>query len=403
MLAALLLSAGVARGEANGIKFGDARLHPFIDIEPWFDSAAALVESGTPGRYVTAGDLLFHFRPGLKLEVPSSIIALTLLGNAEYVLYSGILNTGTRAASHFAADADLDLMINRDGQFSVDIGDHFVRSDRNSSTPSLNFGTLSLFNEARLKLIIKPYNGAISIEPGYKFGAEIFTSASSIAVCPDGSNSSCDPSQISMYDYLNHNISLNGRWRFLPKTALVFDSNFGIRTYINPGSTGIMTLKAALGVAGLLTTHWEVLLRVGWGHDFTANSYSSVIGQAEVGYIFSQTGSVKLGYVRTFEPTGGTTYVTFGDDRAYLEGRLLLGGKLTLNGTFSFDYLQFRGTASKDQFNVGLSLGADYEIKPWVNIGGGYRLSYLVSDSAVAVGLDSFVRHEAFLKVQFIY
>jgi hypothetical protein len=76
--------------------------------------------------------------------------------------------------------------------------------------------------------------------------------------------------------------------------------------------------------------------------------------------------------VRTFEPTGGSTYISYGDDRVYLDGRILLGGKLTIHGAASFDYLNFRGaTTGKDQFNVAFDLGLDYEIKPWVNVGGG--------------------------------
>ncbi|MBI5548280.1 MAG: hypothetical protein HY901_30740, partial [Deltaproteobacteria bacterium] len=312
---------------------------------------------------------------------------------------------GTRSASHFAADADLDLDINREGQFGVVIGDHVTRSDRNISTPALGYGTLSLYNDARLKLNIRPYTGSVTIEPGYHFTTEIFSTASGISTCTGTSDASCDPAKIGAYDYLNHTVNLNGRWKFLPKTAMTLDSAFGARSYINSGaSQGIMTLKAAIGLAGLLTTHWEVLLRAGWGHDFTAGTYSSIIGQAEVGYLFSETGSIRAGYVRTFEPTGGA-YISFGDDRAYLDARLLLGGKLTVRGGFSFDYLSFRGATTEfSQYNVALDVGADYEIKPWVSIGGHYRLSYLTSpDGSVQVGLSSFVRNEGGLKLQFIY
>jgi hypothetical protein len=114
--------------------------------------------------------------------------------------------------------------------------------------------------------------------------------------------------------------------------------------------------------------------------------------------------------VRTFEPTGGS-YVSFGDDRVYLEGRVLLGGKITIHGTGGFDWLTFRPTqahsalanASKSQYNVSLDVGVDYEIQFWVTIGAGYRLTYLTSDQPVFVGLTTFVRNEGYLKLQFIY
>jgi hypothetical protein len=396
-LVALLTTPALAEGP--GLKFGSARLHPYIEIEPWFDSAVAVVETGS-----IPGDLLFHIRPGFKLEVPSSLVAFNWLGNFDWVQYSGMLSKGTLSASHWAIDSDLDLNINRDGQIAVDVGDHVVRSDRNTSSPSLRYGTLSLFNEARLKLSIRPYNGSITIEPGYKFGLEVFSPYSGISVCGAGpSTPECNPADVAAFDYMNHTVSLNGRWKFLPKTALILDTAFGARQYMRTGSTNMMSLKATLGVAGLLTTHWEVTLRVGWGQDFTASTYSSVIGQAEVGYLLSETGSLRLGYVRTFEPTGGSTYISFGDDRVYLDGRILLGGKFTVHGAASLDYLNFRGASvGKDQFNVGFDLGLDYEIRPWVNIGGGYRLTYMTG-TAVYANNNQFWRHEGFLKVQFIY
>jgi hypothetical protein len=176
------------------------------------------------------------------------------------------------------------------------VGDHVVRSDRNTSSPSLRYGTLSLFNEARLKLSIRPYNGAITTSRATSSASRSSRGNTNISVCGTGPvTPECEPNQVSVFDYMNHTVNLNGRWKFLPKTALVLDTAFGARQYINAGSTNMMSLKATLGIAGLLTTHWEVLLRAGWGQDFTSNTYSSVIGQAEVGYLLSETGSVRLG------------------------------------------------------------------------------------------------------------
>ncbi|MGC4122089.1 MAG: outer membrane beta-barrel protein [Myxococcales bacterium] len=401
-LATLLATPAVAEGP--GLKFGSARLHPYIELEPWFDSAVSVVDSGQ-----IPGDLLFHIRPGFKFEVPSSMVAFNWLGNFDWVQYSGLMNKGTLAASHWAIDSDLDLAINRDGQIALDVGDHVVRSDRNTSSPSLRYGTLSLFNEARLKLSIRPYNGSITIEPGYKFGVEVFSPYSKISVCGTGPvTPECNPDQVSAFDYMNHTANLNGRWKFLPKTALILDTAFNARQYMNSvggvRSKDMLSLKATIGVAGLLTTHWEVMLRAGWGQDFSLNTYSSVIGQAEVGYLLSETGSLRLGYVRTFEPTGGSTYNSFGDDRVYLDGRILLGGKLTIHGALSYDYLNFRGAGAtgKDQHNIAFDLGLDYEIKPWVTVGGGYRLTYMTGLSVYASN-NQFWRHEGFLKLQFIY
>jgi hypothetical protein len=418
-LAIALVPGGAVRAEENnnGFKFGDARLHPFFDLELRFDSAAfAAPSAGSSTSYDIPGDLLIHFRPGLKLEMPtSSFFNVNLNGNVDYILYTGIINSGTRSASYLAADADLDVGVNREGQFGVDLGDHFVRTDHNTSTPTLGIGALSLYNDARIKLNIRPYSGSITIEPGYHFTAEFFSpQGDEPDFCTVGNDSPiCNPKQLSMLNYINHDISLNGRWKFLPKTAMTLDSTFGIRQYTETGAgagTDIMSLKAALGLAGLFTSHINLLLRVGWGQDFTAQSYSSVIGQAEFGYLFSETASIRVGYVRTFEPVG-PPYISFGDDRGYVEGRLLLGGKLSLKANVAFDWLQFHGQAAtttttatpdKSQANLSLDLGIGYEIKSWVNIGGGYVLTYM-NGTNVYAGLSSFTRNEGYLKVEFIY
>lgn len=392
---------GASLAEGNGFKFGDARLHPYFELEPRFDSKSAYVEKEN-GKYAPAGDVLMHFRPGLKLDMPGAMLALALNGNVDYVLYTGAVSRGTRNASYLGADADLNLGINREGQFGVEVGDHFVRSDRNMSVPGLTVGAISLYNDARLKLNVRPYSGAITIEPGYSLAVETFTPTGLDLSC-SGAPETCG--SLAQQNYLNHTASLNGRWKFLPKTAMTFDSAFGARSYLNEGSTGIMTLKAALGVAGLLTSHWQVLLRVGWGHDFSASSYSSVIAQAEVGYLLSQTGGLKLGYVRTFEPTGAP-YVSYGDDRAYLTGHFGLLGKLNLRGTMAYDYLSFNPVAeaaAKRQHNISFDAGGEYEIVPWVTVSAGYLLTYQKSDVDLLPGLSTLTRHEVYLKLRAIY
>lgn len=391
---------GAAYAEANGFKFGNARLHPFFDLELRFDSAAVSVPiDGAGSRYDIASDLLVHFRPGLKLEMPTTgLFTFNLNGNVDYVWYTGVINAGTRSSSHFAADADLDLGINRDGQFGLDLGDHFTRSDRTNSTPGAGVGFLSLYNDARLKLIIRPYRGAISIEPGYNFTAEVFELLGA-------GTENIDPRD---YDYLNHNIRLGGRWKFLPKTSMLLDTTFGIRTALrsNASSKEMMTLKAMLGAGGLLTTHWEVLLKVGWGYDFSKDTYSSIIGQAEVGYLLSETSTFRLGYVRTFEPTGGN-FLSYGVDRFYLDGRMLFGGKLTARGNFGVDILGFKGnpdlsTKDKGQVNLVLDLGGEYEVLSWLNVAAGYTLTYYAGTN-VYYNLNNFTRNEGYLRVRFIY
>jgi len=403
---AVLALAGVARAEGNGIKFGNGRVHPYFQLESRFDSAAVMVRESEGGPFQVKGDLLLHFRPGLKLEVPSPMFAVGLKGALDYVLYTGAVHAGTRAGSHLQGDADLGLDINRDGQIGVEVGDHIVRSDK-PMMPGLSVGALSLFNDARIRVLIRPEGGALNIEPSYHLTTEFFSLVSDGGVIPQGCTSgdgTCDPNAVSKLDYLNHTFGLTGRWKFMPKTAVVVDSGFGMRSYLSDdnGGTGINSLRPTIGLSGLFSTHFSTVLKFGWTHDFTSGSFSSPIGQAEVSYILSQTGQVKVGYLRMFEPHGGT-FVSYGDDRLYADAKFLFAGQLTARGYFGADFVDYRranGDSDRSDAKVTLDLGADWEAKGWLQVGAGYYLTY---QSKGILGIDGFVRNEFYLRTQVIY
>ena len=65
--------------------------------------------------------------------------------------------------------------------------------------------------------------------------------------------------------------------------------------------------------------------------------------------------------------------------------------------------LRERGAARND-LNVSIDLGADYEIRPWFTVGGGYALPFRQSPSGTAyLGLPAFSRNEVYTRVQVIY
>jgi hypothetical protein len=398
MVCALLLSGTAALAEGNGVKFGDARVHPYFQLQSRYDSAAVMVSNGNQ----IVGDLVLHLRPGLKLNLPSPNFAVALDGGLEYLWHTGVANADARSASHFEGDANLDIGINRGGQVSLDIGDQISRSERLSNVPSIVVGALSLYNDARIQLNVKPAGGALQIEPNYHLTTEFFTpnGAVSLAGCTPGDT--CDPGAVGENNYLNHTFSLNGRWKFLPKTAVVFDSAFFMRRYFGSAGTPTNGLKAAIGMSGLLTAHFSALLKFGWGHDFSNGSYSSPIAQAEVGYLLSQTGQIRVGYLRSFEPVPSNSWVSYGIDRAYLEARFLFAGKLTARGHASLDFLSFNladGADGGSRMNFSGDLGLDYELVSWLSISGGYGFRY----NEKMMNLAGFNRNEVYLRFQVIY
>ncbi|HYO66189.1 MAG TPA: hypothetical protein VEU33_08910, partial [Archangium sp.] len=149
----------------NGLKVGDGRLHATFDFETRYDSAAGYFPPpGNSDPSVVSdqlsGEALLHIRPGLRLELPGSKVDLTLKGHADYVHYTGLFTPGSTNTSHLQAQADLNLAFNKDGQIAVEVMDHFQRSDRTRSA-AIGAGVLSLFNELKLRVPLRPGGGAL--------------------------------------------------------------------------------------------------------------------------------------------------------------------------------------------------------------------------------------------------
>lgn len=386
--------SGSARGDGNGVKFGDGRVHPFVDVESRYDSAAMILPEGP------RSDVIMHLRPGLKLEMPSPKFAVNLNGNVDFLLYAQ--NSGL---SRVQGEGDLDIGVNRGGQYGFDIGDRFTRTDR-VTDPSFTLGVLSFFNEARAQVNLRPSGGALVLEPNYHLTTEWFSPMDSSRGAPTDSSAPRSPGASSprglavpgTADYLTHTFSLNGRWKFLPKTAVTLDSAFAMRSYIGTNataSTAINTLKVSAGLAGLLSSHLSTVLKAGYGRDFSQNTFSSFVGQAELGYILSESGQIKVGFVRTFEPVSGTQ-VSYTDHRIYLDGRVLLAGRLTLRALGSLDFISFNAGTQTSGTSASADVGADFELTRWLSLSAGYDLTYrqLNNDQ---------MRHEVYARLQFIY
>jgi hypothetical protein len=404
------VTPALARAEENGLKIGDGRLHPYFDLETRYDTAAQInvddktqASSGVP-------DLVFHFRPGIKLDVPSPTLAVNLGAAVEYLVYAGIKSKETSKLNRFQAEANLDLGILRGSVVSFDLGDHFTRSNQ---TTDIGFvvGTLSLFNDVHGAMTVAPGGGSLTISPGYHLQLEAF---SPLATVTGNGTPSID---YGARNYLQHKITLENRWRFLPKTAFLLDGEYDIRKYASPsGGTDISFFRAQTGISGLLTPHVAVVARVGYARDMTLNSFGplAIIGQLEGSYLPSETSLIRLGILRTFEPVA-LPYVSYEDDRAYLEARLLAISRLTLHAFTAADLLGFNKqnpqpnerARGDNQLQVGV--GADLEVTRWFNIGVGDALSVRTSnrklptvDEPTVAGLN-LTSDQVYLRLTVIY
>jgi hypothetical protein len=408
----------------SGIKIGDGRLHISLDLQGRYDTFATLDASGGP-----EGDFLFDIRPGLKLSIPSPTFAFDLSGDVDGVLY---LNNPQ--LDRILADGALAIGINRSGVVGLDLGDQFTRAD-NANMTALPFAIISDYNDANAKIGIRPGGGALAIEPGFDFVYEHFEpvgSGAGFTTCTSGSPL-CDPSQASLMDFYESKISLNLRWRFLPKTAILLGGDFILVSYLNPGSHASANapmdlVDGTLGIAGLLTTRLEVVLKAGYAQTIinagdiaavpglaTAGDNRTLVGQAQLGYLFSETGSLKIGVLRLLNPAP-TVLADYTDTRPYLNFRWLLGGKLTLHLDASFDLFNYAldsagSPAGRTDDLLRVDVGPEYEIVRWLRVAVGYDFTDLNSSDAADFAYQSnsifggagYSNHEVYLRVTLVY
>ncbi|PTL79224.1 hypothetical protein [Vitiosangium sp. GDMCC 1.1324] len=384
----------------NGLKVGDGRLHLTFDFETRYDSAAGYFPpAGNTDPTVVSdklsGEALMHIRPGLRLEIPGSTLALDLKGYADYVHYTGLFTPGSTNTSHLEAMADLNVAYNREAPIGVELGDHFQRSDQTRNA-AVGAGVLSLYNELRLSVPVRPGGGAFEVTPQLAWGTELFKASGALPPVGCG-GPTCDPAQVSSFDYNDLRAGVNARWRFLPKTAVLADAQFNVRSYVHGGTPGAMLLHAKAGLAGLVTPKIAVTATAGWGQDFGSAGGGSLIAQLEASYLMSQTATLKAGYARTLEPVASLGL--FRDDRGYVEAQALLGGKLTVRGASSFDYLSFQGTRRDTLFK--LDVGPQYQFERWLLLGAGYLLGIRTSSES-GTGIN-YSRHEGYVRVTVTY
>lgn len=400
--------------KAPGLKVGEGRLHPFFEVDGRFDSLVGYFTRDTSGQPVASSEFILHFRPGLKfdLDTPSTFVGFN--GAGEGLWYTGLLSPSSTTLSRIQANVALDTKFNRDGAVEFDLGDNLVRSDR-TQNPALGVGAISLFNNLYLAAPIHPGGRALEVTPKVSWGVEFFEALQPGLVpgCAPG-QLSCDPATVSQSNYSNLNFGLNGRWKFLPKTAVIADVNADWRMYFSNSAASKVLFRAQVGLAGLISPRIAVTLLAGYGGDFTNGSIHTVIGTAEFSYTVTEQSRIAVGYARNVVPV--PIIGSMIDDRGYLRGGLaLLGGRLQLNAQVSADYFTFLGAPTnamaptpnpvRNDFLLSLNVGPTVVVTSWFDVGAGYTLTVRTSTSAETSNLPSlnFPRHEAMLRLSFHY
>jgi hypothetical protein len=445
--------------EGIGIREGDFELHPGIAGEVGFDSNYFLRSSGSG--YANSGGapafappipaLIFRVTPSLYISTigpqrregdttaqPPSVRFRAGV-NATYREFIGLSSdpvasqpqNDISAQRNVGGNADARLEIAPERPFGAALYanySRFIMPTSVSSDPNLSLNRDDV--GAGGELIAQPGSGTLD----WRFGAKVNDTLFEEAVGQP-------------YDNTNSTLYTRGRWKFRPRTAIIYDATFGFLSYTNPGAAATaglvnsMPVRARLGLNGLVTDRFALTLLAGWGAGFYQNlpaaapQYDSVIGQAELKWFLSASpglaqssdvgvslSSVAVGYTRDFVNSYLGNY--YGQDRGYLRFNYFFAGRALVSlegGAAALEYPtmywgsgDFRHSSFTD-VRVDATLFGEYRFTDSFGLNATIRYTANFSDAIVpendlgagvtvpaAQSYDmSWTRFEAFLGVRY--
>jgi hypothetical protein len=352
--------------EGIGIRTGDLEIHPGVAGEVGYDSNWFLrsekqgVDNGPPNAPVIPS-LSFRLTPSLYLstlgpqrregdlyaEPPSVMFRAGV--NATYREFIGLSNDPVASLPQNdisrqrniggAADARLDILPERPWGAAI-FGSYgrVIMPNQFTADPNLSFTRDDV--GAGGEIVAQPGSGTLDWHLGYQFRDTLFEEATA-----QGFN-----------NFVNE-VYTRGRWKFRPRTALLYDATLGWISYTNPSSAAQQGLvnstpvRTRIGLNGLITERFAALALVGWGASFYSTAlrqqpqYDSVIGQAELKWFLSASpglaqaselglalSSIAIGYTRNFQNSYLGNF--YGNDRGYLKFSYFFAGRalVTLEG-----------------------------------------------------------------------
>jgi hypothetical protein len=226
---------------------------------------------------------------------------------------------------------------------------------------------------------------------------------------------------------LQHEISTRGRWRFLPRSALLFDAGYTFVRYTDSRTTQTDgdAVRARIGFHGLVTYHLALLGMVGWGASFydehqgsiEPRQFDSLVANAEARWfiqarpdvdaasIATGLSSIAVGYQRAFNNSYlGSFYQR---DRGYLQFNAFLLGAIAGGLEFGVsrvaypDIVQANGVGQPSFSQVRLDgrLFCEYRFTDMLASNATLQYDQVNSEAIVSEDLD-YKRWQAYLGVR---
>ncbi len=335
--------------EGPGIRAGDLELHPGIGGEVgydsnWFlrsDKSAPNIVNGPPQNPATDGGM-FRITPHMTVSTlgpqrntlaPGAPPAVTFRGGVSATYREFLGKQELRDQRNVSGHADMRLEILPQRPWGAAV---YALYDRTIQATVLGNPDLS-FNRDDLglggEIVAQPNSGTLEWRLGGQVHGALFESTNG-----------------APFNNVTYEVNTRGRWKFRPRTALIYDGTARFLGYTNANraTTSLhdsTPVRARFGITGLVTPRLSVLAMAGYaasfyrpGSDPTVQQYDSVIGQAEIKFFptaNAQGGelvdasltlsSIALGYVRDYQNSYLGDF--YGSDRGYAKVAYFFAGR----------------------------------------------------------------------------
>ncbi|MFI5298012.1 MAG: hypothetical protein ACHREM_07935 [Polyangiales bacterium] len=395
------LQAGAAT-QGTGIKTGDVEFHPGVGVELGYDSNY-FQRSGI------AGDPAGPVVDTVRLRVSPSLNVSTLAAKGPQsvkfvggvaIAYSEFLsNTGPSSDQttlgrnrEVGVTGNAALSILPGHPFSVNIADFFARTTQPSYSNDVTQGLDRDDNRISLEGIYTKAGGLLDWRVGAAVGFTLFENVSA--------------APLSNYRYEGYT---RGKWRFLPRTALVYEYTVTAITYDSAAGSTVSRpngypMKVRVGLNGLLTDRLTVNALVGWGATFYqgGGDFDSFIGQLEGRYFLGEGpnsgNSVALGVSRDFTTSFIGNYAT--SNRVYGSATTLIAQRFFLSASAGISYTQYpdvydvlnptvKVNNAFTAVNADVSIFGEYRVRDWLAFNATFLYAGQLKDETVTYNVST--------------
>ena len=377
-------------GATTGFPVGEkSRIHTNLDLAVAFDSnPRRFDDDNIPADGSQLQDWRGLIRPGLLIDVPGNSVKFNF---GSHLTISQLFGVGPNIGdTKFGADVTTKLQLGSDASIvSFKLANNLVRTPDYLDTPgtvaSDEFRLSEWYDEGTARLTLRPGGRALELDLGYQIHLRAFDDATAIAKSQQ------------------HGGLFEARWKFLPKTALIFHAD--VSRFIpfgdnSSGSSPGTPFRVTIGATGQVTPRITAELTAGY-EDTLADQIDVTargpIGNAILSYAFNEATSLTVGYRRRIHPV--VVLQGYSSDMPNVMVKVGVAGRLlfTLYGSY-----EFRTFSDVNESSAQVAVGdarVEYWFFEWLVASVNYRLMYQSAEQTTPNPeylLQNFSRHQVF-------